>query len=787
MTDTPEAPTDLGEVALVAAPAQLPAQLHERALASPLTPLVTAPMTVDPPPRTSGGLPSVAVALDDTLRKVGTRQGLRLLRRVNQDPGFACPGCAWPVSAQPHRIAVCESGVRAIADALGQRRAGPQLFATYTIPELSRRSDHWLNAQGRLTHPMVRRPTSNSYEPITWSEAIELIAAQLRDLPDPNRAVFYSSARVSNEAAFCWQLLARELGTNNLASSSQLCHEASRVALTNTLGSWRGGVTLDDFATADAIFVIGQNPASNHPRMLEALRAAKLRGAKIVAVNPLREVGLVRSRDPRRPRDWFGSGTEISDLLVAVRIGGDLALFEGLCKAVIEAGAVDQAFVDAHTEGFAALESELALRSWDDIVARSGVEREQIQAAANIYIGADKTIACWGVGLTQHRRGVDAIEQLLSLLLLRGNVGKRGAGPLAVLGHSNTAGCWTMGVTARPDDALLAGLERATGVTMPREPGLDVGDSLAAMQRGEIDVLFGLGGNLLSAGPDTEALAAGIRRTRLTVQISTKLNRSHLITGETALILPCLARMEAGEDALQWSSFEDATGRVRASVGQERPVANGLRSEVEILAELGAALAPSSPVRWASLARDHDRIRELIAAGLPDCDAFATELRPGQPLQLSSPTRARRFATASGRAQLTSAPRDPAIHHPEGALLLTSVRSHDQHNTTIYGLGDRERGIQGYRRLVLMNLADMQRLEIDPYEQIELIGHFDGVERRAPKWVVVPHHVRKGCVAAYFPEANVLVPAAARDPRSGTPSFKSVVVTIVKQPVPAGR
>ncbi|PRQ07151.1 FdhF/YdeP family oxidoreductase [Enhygromyxa salina] len=784
MTDTPEAPTDLGDAAPPPTPG--PGQLHTRAPASPLTPLVTAPMTVDPAPQTSGGLPGVAVALNDTLRKAGVRQGLRLLRRANQDPGFACPGCAWPdaaPSSSPPRFAVCESGTRAIVDALGQRRAGPQLFATYTIPELARRSDHWLNAQGRLTHPMVRRAESNSYEPIAWSEAIALIAEQLRDLPDPNRAAFYSSARVSNEAAFCWQLLARELGTNNLASSSQLCHEASRVALTNTLGSWRGAVDLDDFAAADAIFVIGQNPASNHPRMLEALRAAKHRGAKIVSINPLREVGLVRSRDPRRPRDWLGAGIEIADLLVSVQVGGDLALIEGLTKAVIEADAVDRAFVDAHTEGYEALASGIAAREWDDIVARSGVERAQIQAAADIYIRADNTIACWGVGLTQHRGGVDAIEQLLSLLLLRGNVGKRGAGPLAVLGHSNTAGCWTMGVTPRPADALLAGLERATGVTMPRAPGLSVSDAVAGMQRGEIDVLLGLGGNLLSAGPDTEALAAGICRARLTVQISTKLNRSHLITGETALILPCLARTEAGPGAPQWSSFEDATGGVRASLGRERPVAAGLVSEVEILAQIGAALSPDSPVQWATLARDHGRIRELIAAALPDCEAFATELAPGRPLRLVRPAHDRRFATAtaSGKAKLTIASSaGPTPTLPENALLLTTVRSHDQHNTTVYWLGDRERGIHGYRRLVLMNLADMRRLEIEPYEQVELISHFEGVERRAPKWVAVPHHVREGCVAAYFPEANVLVPGAAIDPRSGTPSFKSVVVTIAK-------
>jgi molybdopterin-dependent oxidoreductase alpha subunit len=753
-----------------------------RAAASPLTPLVTAPMTIEPAPRASGGPATIAVAANDTLRKAGVRQGLRLLRRANQDPGFDCPGCAWPDPAQPHQLGVCESGARAIADTLGLRRAGPQLFATYTIPELSRRSDHWLNAQGRLTHPMIRRADANSYAPIAWPAAIELVAEALRGLSDPARAVFYSSARISNETAFCWQLLARALGTNNLASSSQLCHEASRVALTSTLGSWRSPLDLTDFAAADAIFVFGQNPGSNHPRMLEALRAAKLRGAKIVSVNPLREVGLVRYRDPRQPRDWFGAGTEIADLLVSVRIGGDLALIEGLTKAVLEAGAVDQIFIEAHTKGFEALVAGIEARAWDDIVARSGVERAQIQAAAEIYVHANATIACWGVGLTQHQRGVETIEALLSLLLLRGNVGKPGAGPLAVLGHSNSAGCWTMGVEPRPSEALLASLEQATGVTMPRAPGLNVSEALAAMQRGEVDVVVGLGGNLLSTGPDTEAIAAGIRRARLTVHISTKLNRSHLITGETALILHCLSRLEAGPGAPQWSSFEDATSGVRASLGREHPIADTLWSEVEILTQIGAALDPSSPIGWAALGRDHERIRELIAAALPDCEGFATELGPGKPLRLASPARARQFTTDTGKARLaiSHASSTQAPERPAGALLLTTVRSHDQHNSSVYSLGDRERGIDGYRRLVLMNLADMRRLEIEPYEQVELISHYEGVERRAPKWVVVPHHVREGCVAAYFPEANVLIPGAAIDPRSGTPSFKSVVVTIAK-------
>jgi molybdopterin-dependent oxidoreductase alpha subunit len=761
------------------APAAL---LRTRAEANPLGPMVTAPLSVERAPTASGGPAAVAVAINDVLRKVGVRKGLRILGAANQAGGFDCPGCAWPSPTPPHGFAVCESGARAIIDDHTTRVASPSLFATYTIPELSRRTDHWLSGQGRLTQPMIRHADANGYAPISWEEAIALIGKELRELDaagKPNRAVFYSSARISNETAFCLQLLARELGTNNLASSSQLCHEASRVAMLGTLGSSRSPVTLADFAHAEAIFVFGQNPGSNHPRMLEALRDAKLRGAKIVAINPLREVGLLRVRDPRRLRDWLGDGTAIADLHVPVRIAGDLALLEGLSKAVLEADAVTREFIDAHTEGFSEFARTLAERSWADIVERSGVDEAQIRAAAKIYIESNATIACWGVGLTQHRTGVETVEQLLAWLLLRGNLGKPGAGPLAVLGHSNTAGCWTMGIDPRPSTALLDALEQATGVAMPRDSGYDVGSSIDAMLRGDVDVLLGVGGNLLSASPEPERVAAALRQCRLTVHVATKLNRSHLITGETALLLPCLVRGEvhSGVGGPQWSSFEDATGHVQGSQGRERPIVESLLSEPEILARIADAARPHSQIDWRALGRDHRRIRELIAT-LPGCESFADMLGTSAGVPLPSPTRSRVFSTATGKARLCSSSAQVTAPMPEHGLWLTTVRSHDQHNSTVYSIGDRERGIVGYRRVVLMNHDDMQRLQIEPYTQVDLISHFEGEQRRAPKWVAVPHHVRAGCVAAYWPEANVLVPASSIDPRSGTPSFKSVIITI---------
>jgi molybdopterin-dependent oxidoreductase alpha subunit len=760
------------------APAALD-KLRVRADANPLGPMVTAPLTVERAPTASGGATAFTSALDDMLRNVGWRKGLRVLAAANRVRGFDCPGCAWPESTPQPRLPVCESGVRAIVDELVTRSAWPQLITSHTIPELSRRTDHWLGKQGRLVQPLIRRADSNSYVPIAWDEAFELIGAALHELPDPDRAVFYSFARVSNETAFCLQLLARELGTNNLASSSQLCHEASRVAMLEVLGHRRSAITIADFDRAEAIFVFGQNPGSNHPRMLEALRAAKLRGAKIVAINPLREVGLLRVRDPKRMRDWFGEGTELADLHLPVRVAGDLALLEGLSKCALEAGVIDREFIAAHTEDFDAFERTIAALDWADIEQRSGLEQAQIRAAAEIYARSNATIACWGVGLTQHRAGVETIEALLSWLLLRGNLGKPGAGPLATLGHSNTAGCWTMGIDPRPSTSLLDAMERAVGIPMPRRPGHDVGGAIDAMERGEVDVLIGIGGNLLAAAPEPERVAAAIRRCKLTVHIAPKLNRSHLITGEVGLVLPCLVRAEIhpGPGGPQWSSFEDATGHVRASQGRERPFVENLLSEPEILARIAAAARPQSSIDWPALGRDHRRIRELIA-GLPECEPIADMLPGSVGVPLPSPARSRVFSTPSGKARLRAAASRSIVSMPERGLWLTTVRSHDQHNSTIYDVGDRERGIRGYRRVVLMNFEDMQRLAIEPYSQVDLVGHFEGEQRRAPKWVAVPHHVRAGCVAAYWPEANVLVPSGSIDPRSGTPSYKSVVITI---------
>jgi molybdopterin-dependent oxidoreductase alpha subunit len=741
------------------------ASIRARAEANPLGPMMTAPLSVEHAPTASGGPSALGTALNEMLRKPGLWRGRRLLQQANQPGGFVCPGCAFPAPDTPARVAVCEAGVRAIVDDFGSRVASPELFATYTIPELSRRSDHWLGAQGRLTHPMIRRADGNGYVPIVWDEALAIVGTALRELEQPDRAVFHASGRIANEPAYLLQLLARACGTNNVTCSSALSHAGSRVALRSVLGRERTTITLADFERAQAIFLIGHNPGSTHPRMLELLRRAKLRGAKLVAINPLREVGLLRVRDPKRLGELLGAGTALADIDLRVRIGGDAALFEGLCKAVIEAGAIDRSFIDAHTEGFAAFAETVRSRTWAEIVAEAGVDEPAIRAAADIYAGSSATIACWGLGLTQHVEGVATIERLLALLLLRGNVDRPGAGALPLLGQANTAGSWALGLEGQPGTRWLDALERSTGLTVPRTPGPALHEAVAAMRKSEVDVFLGLGGNLLSSMPDTERVAEGLRRCRLTVHVATKLNRSHLITGEVGLLLPCIVPSE--RDAEHWSSFTDMTGNVRASRGRERPISDALLAEVEILARIGATARPDV-IDWSALAHDRGRIRELIAA-LPDCDGFA-RLTPEAPQRLGQVT--------ADKAQFRVPTRTPAPERPEPGLWLTTVRSHDQLNSTVYSVGDRERGLLGYRRVLLMNLDDMHRLGVEPYSQIDLVSHHRGERRVAPKWVAIPHHVHEGCAAAYWPEANVLVPSDAIDPRSGTPGYKSVWVTI---------
>jgi molybdopterin-dependent oxidoreductase alpha subunit len=633
---------------------------------------------------------------------------------------------------------------------------------------------------------MQLQPGSDRYEPIAWDDAFERIGERLRGLASPNEAVFYTSGRTSNEAAFLWQLFARELGTNNLPDCSNLCHESSGTALREAIGIGKGTVALADFDEADAIFVIGQNPGSNHPRMFTTLLAAKRRGAKIVSVNPLRERALVRFAHPKEPLGLLGRGTDISDLFLQVRVGGDVALLKGLQKEVLEAerrapgSVLDRAFLDRHTEGFAELERALAGVSWDEIVAESGVPRAQIRAAADVYCAARKVIVCWCMGLTQHRHAVANVHEIVNLLLLRGQIGIPGAGVCPVRGHSNVQGDRTMGIWTAPTPEFLSRLGSEFGFAPPGRPGFDSVGAIAAMADGRARVFIGLGGNFALATPDQAATHAALSRCDLTVQISTSLNRSHLVTGREALILPCLGRSERDVQAggPQFVTVENSMSEVHRSQGRMPPASPALKSEPAIVAGIArAALGERSRVPWEELVADYDRIRERIARVIPGCQDMNRRVRQPDGFVLPSGARTRSFDTPSGRARFVPnpIPRQPLAR---GQLLLMTVRSHDQFNTTVYSQDDRYRGIRGDRRVIFLRGDEIAAAGLAGGQRVDVTSHFEGRTRTLRGFRLVPFDLPPRCAAAYFPEANPLVPLESFADDSRTPTYKSVVVTL---------
>jgi len=711
---------------------------------------------------------------------MGPTRSVRALRRLNQKDGFDCPGCAWPESEHRHIAEFCENGVKAVAEEATRARVTPALFDRHTIAALASRSDHWLGTQGRLTEPMVKRSGADRYEPITWDDALDLIAAELRALASPDEAIFYTSGRTSNEAAFCYQLFARALGTNNLPDCSNLCHESSGVALTETVGVGKGSVSLDDIHAADLILVVGQNPGTNHPRMLSTLETAKRRGAKIVSVNPLPEPGLARFRNPQTVRGLVGRGTPLADLFLQVKVNGDLALFKALNHLIVAADAVDREFVDTHCEGFAELRGDLEALDWADVEYATGLERERIEEAAQLVLESERTIVCWAMGLTQHRNAVATIREIVNFLLLRGNIGRPGAGLCPVRGHSNVQGDRTMGISERPTAEFLDRLGAAFAFEPPREPGSDVVKSIRAMGAGRAKVFMALGGNFVAAAPDTHATVEALRRMRLTVHVSTKLNRSHLVTGDRALILPALARSERDIQASgeQVVSVEDSMSFVHASRGRLDPASEALRSEVSIVCGLApralGGFGPSIP--WETFEGDYARIRAKIAEVVPGFEGFEDRLADGFVLP-HPPRDERRFPTATGRARLTVNELDP-LRVPEGRLLLQTMRSHDQYNTTIYGLNDRYRGVKGGRRVVLVHPDDLAERGLRDGDHVDLVGEWDDGERRAKRFRATSYPTARGCAATYFPEANALVPLGSTAEGSGTPTSKSIVVRL---------
>ncbi|MFI1967630.1 hypothetical protein BLA24_04040 [Streptomyces cinnamoneus] len=738
---------------------------------------------VTAPQHAAAGLPAIAHTLRIAQQQMGVRRTALTLLKVNQKDGFDCPGCAWPEPDKRHAAEFCENGAKAVAEEATLRRVTPAFFAAHPVAQLADRSGYWLGQQGRLTEPMYLAEGAEHYEPVSWERAFDIVAEELTALTSPDEAVFYTSGRTSNEAAFLYQLFAREYGTNNLPDCSNMCHESSGSALTETIGIGKGSVLLEDLHKADLIIVAGQNPGTNHPRMLSALEKAKTGGARIITVNPLPEAGLERFKNPQNARGLAGGGTALTDLFLQIRLGGDQALFRLLNKLVLDTdGAVDTDFVREHTHGFEEFARAARAADWDETLRATGLPREDIEAALRMVLASRRTVVCWAMGLTQHKHAVPTIKEVVNFLLLRGNIGRPGAGVCPVRGHSNVQGDRTMGIFERPAPAFLDALEKEFGFAPPREHGLDVVRAIRALRDGAAKVFFAMGGNFVAATPDTDVTEAAIRRARLTVHVSTKLNRSHVITGARALILPTLGRTERDRQASgdQFVTVEDSMGMVHASRGRLEPAGPRLLSEPAIVCRLARrVLGDGSKTPWEAFERDYAAIRDRIARVIPGFEDFNTRVaEPGGFTLPHAPRDSRRFPTTTGKANFTAA----AVEYPrvpEGRLLLQTLRSHDQYNTTIYGLDDRYRGIKNGRRVVLLHPDDARDLDLADGAYADLVSEWtDGSERRAPGFRVVHYPTARGCAAAYYPETNVLVPLDHTADTSNTPASKSVVIRI---------
>jgi molybdopterin-dependent oxidoreductase alpha subunit len=751
-------------------------------------------LEVSKPKGWAAGIPGVAVSLARSVEQLGTGRTIKALRLLNQREGFDCPGCAWPepreVDGEKRKLAeFCENGAKAVAEEATKRRVDRAFFAAHPIGELETKTDYWLGQQGRITEPFVLREGATHYEPISWDDAFELVAGELKALTDPNEAIFYTSGRTSNEAAFLYQLLVRSFGTNNLPDCSNMCHESSGAALSATTGIGKGSVSLADIHRADLIVVVGQNPGTNHPRMLSALEVAKSRGAQIIAVNPLPEAGLMRFKNPQNVRGVVGRGTPLADEFAQVRLGGDLALFQAVGHLLLAWDAeapgaiVDREFVERVTEGFDAYAKHLRVLDWPEIERATGLPREQIERVARMIASSERTIYCWAMGLTQHKHAVPTISEIANLALMRGMIGKPGAGLCPVRGHSNVQGDRTMGIWEKMPQSFLDALATEFGIEVPREHGLDTVDAIRAMRDGRGKVFFAVGGNFAAATPDSELTGKALRSCALTVHVSTKLNRSHVVHGRTALILPTLGRTERDVQAggEQFVTVEDSMSQVHTSRGRLQPASEHLLSEVAIVCRLaGKLFGAGHAVPWRTFETDYDLIRDRIARVVPGCADYNRRVREPDGFVLPhAPRDSREFTgTANGKGNFTVSELEyPQV--PEGRLLLQTMRSHDQYNTTIYGLSDRYRGIENARRVVLVNPDDLAALGLADGTLVDLVSEWrDDPDRRAPAFRVVAYPTARGCAAAYFPEANALVALDSVADKSNTPVSKAIVVRL---------
>ena len=756
-------------------------------------------LSLTKPKTTAVGLPAVANALKISLEQMGPLRSIQTLLAVNQVDGFDCMGCAWPEHEKRNAAEFCENGAKAVAEEATRRRVTPEFFAKHSIADLKTRDDYWLGQQGRLTHPMLLEEGATHYKPIEWDDAYELIAQEIRDMEHPDQSVFYTSGRTSNEAAFAYQLLVRGIGTNNLPDCSNMCHESSGSALVETIGIGKGSVSLTDLETASLIFVAGQNPGTNHPRMLSALEKAKKNGAVIISVNPLPEAGLLRFENPQNISGMV-VGTQLTDDFLQIRAGGDQALFQGLGKYLLEAEAqgrktpglptvLDHEFIKDHTVGIDEYLRYLEKAEWDDIVEATGLTLEQIKSTGERLLASSATIVCWAMGLTQHKHSVPTLRDVVNVLLLQGNIGKPGAGVCPVRGHSNVQGDRTMGIFEKMPESFHDRLDHEFQFLSPRAHGFDTVAAIRAMRDGKVRVFIGMGGNFVRAAPDSEVTEQALANTRLTVQISTKLNHSHVSTGRRALILPTLGRTEKDTQRTgdQRVTVEDSMSAVHASRGRLKPASDHLHSEVAIVCNIAHKIftgsdnlpLPNTPkADWLAMRDDYSIIRKHIEAVLSGFENFEERIQnPGGFVLPHPPRDARKFDTASGKAHFTGNELE-FIRVPAGRLVLQTLRSHDQYNTTIYGKDDRYRGIHGGRRVVMINADDITELGFTDGDMVHLISEFQGTERRAENFRIVSYSTPKGCAAAYYPETNVLVPLDSVADTSGTPTSKSVIVRL---------
>ena len=740
-------------------------------------PIEAERLKIRKPKRVAAGIRGVTKSFRIGLAEAGLTRTIKTMRTVNKFDGYDCPGCAWP-DPDDHRsgFEFCENGAKAFATEATKKRLTPELLSSKTVQEWSKYSDMDLDKLGRITHPMVLRNGSNTYEPLSWDDAFTMISSSVSQLKNPEKAVLYTSGRASNEAAFLWGTLARQIGTNNLPDCSNMCHESSGVGLSESIGIGKGTVKLQCFDDADLVLVIGQNPGTNHPRMLSALAGTKRNGGSVISINPLMETGLNRFKHPQEIVRLMGKGTPIADDHFPVRIGGDQALLQGIAKVILQEGDLNWEFIDKHTEGFEEWKENISNASWDEITSQSGIEKERIETLGQAVSKSKNLIICWAMGITQHENAVATIQEACNILLAGGHFGRAGAGACPVRGHSNVQGDRTVGINHHPSAAFLEACEKQTGIPMPHAAGYDSVEFVRAAKAKKVELFMALGGNILSAMSDTEEVAKGIREIGLTVQISTKLNRSHLVTGKEALILPCLGRTEI--DPAGFVTVENSMGVVHSSTGKLKPASQSLLSEPAIICGIASKCFGEAPFDWGLYVDNHDNTRDLIESVIPGFNDYNIRVREKGGFYLpNGPRDGPTWNTSTAKAQIIShdLPNRPIS---ENRFILMTIRSHDQYNTTIYGMDDRYRGIYNSRRVVMMNREDMDELGLTAKNVVDLTSHFDGREIISEQWKVIPYDIPKGNLAAYFPEANVLVPLDSVAKGSNTPTSKWIEVSL---------